>query len=141
MRKGHHGTTVCGLEDGHFIESLSTKPIVCLNPLKSTRQYGFPPQQLNERSGSGKSNGGDRSCSHPVFLFVGMTCSRYKGPLVYITAIRVLEIVQYAFVNPHGSSGGHVNLYFVVIISILCFAFCCPVLWALYCVIIHRDQI
>ena len=31
------------------------------------------------------------------FLFVGMTCSRYKGPLVYITAIRVLEIVQYLF--------------------------------------------
>ena len=60
-------TTVHGLEDGHFIESLSTKPIVSLNPLKSTRQYGFPPQQLNERSGSDKSNGGDRSCSQPIF--------------------------------------------------------------------------
>ena len=31
------------------------------------------------------------------FLFVGMTCSGYKEPLVYITAIRVLEIVQYTF--------------------------------------------
>ena len=37
VQKGHHGTTVCGLEDGCFIESLSTKPIVSLNPLKSTR--------------------------------------------------------------------------------------------------------
>ena len=37
LQKGHHGTTVCGLEDGHFIESLSTKPFVLLNPLKSTR--------------------------------------------------------------------------------------------------------
>ena len=57
MQKGHHGTTVCGLEDGQYIESFSTKPIVLLNPLKITRQYGFPPQQLNERLGSGKSNG------------------------------------------------------------------------------------
>ena len=24
VQKGRHGTTVCGLEDGHFIESLST---------------------------------------------------------------------------------------------------------------------
>ena len=31
------------------------------------------------------------------FLFVGMTCSVYKEPLVCITAIRVLEIVQYTF--------------------------------------------
>ena len=30
-------------------------------------------------------------------LFVGMTYSVYKEPLVYITAIRVLEIVQYTF--------------------------------------------
>ena len=37
VQKGHHGTTVCGLEDGHFIELLSTKPIVCLNLLKSSR--------------------------------------------------------------------------------------------------------
>ena len=28
LQQGHHGTTVCGLEDEHFIESLSTKPIV-----------------------------------------------------------------------------------------------------------------
>ena len=57
VQKGHHVTTVCGLEDRHFIESPSTKPVVCLKPLKSTRQYGFPPQQFNERSGSGKSDG------------------------------------------------------------------------------------
>ena len=31
-----------------------------------------------------------------LILFVGMTCSRYKGPLVYITAIMVLEIVKYS---------------------------------------------
>ena len=31
------------------------------------------------------------------FLFVGMTCSVYKEPLVYITALRVLEIMQYSF--------------------------------------------
>ena len=37
VQKGHHGTTVCGLEDGHFTESLSTKPVVLLNLLKSTR--------------------------------------------------------------------------------------------------------
>ena len=37
VQKGHHGTTVCGLEDGHFIEPLSTKPIVLLNLLKSIR--------------------------------------------------------------------------------------------------------
>ena len=27
--------------------------------------------------------GGDRSCSQPCILFVGMTCSRYKRPMVY----------------------------------------------------------
>ena len=32
VQKGHHGTTVCGLEDGHFIESLSTKPVVLIEP-------------------------------------------------------------------------------------------------------------
>ena len=37
VQKGCHGTTVCGLEDGCFIESLSTKPIILLNSLKSTR--------------------------------------------------------------------------------------------------------
>ena len=37
VQKGHHGTTVCGLEYGCFIESLSTKPFVLLNLLKSTR--------------------------------------------------------------------------------------------------------
>ena len=31
------------------------------------------------------------------FLFLGMTCSVYKEPLVYITTVRVLEIVQYIF--------------------------------------------
>ena len=57
VQKSCHGNTVCGLEDGHLNESLSTKPVVSLNLLKSTRQYGFPSQELNERSGSGKSNG------------------------------------------------------------------------------------
>ena len=57
VQKDHHDTTMCGLEDRHFIDLLSTKPVVLLNLLKSTRQYGFPPQQLNERSGPGKSNG------------------------------------------------------------------------------------
>ena len=56
VQKGHNGTTVCGLEDRHFIESLSTYQLH-LNPLRSTRQYGFPPQQFNDGSGSGMSNG------------------------------------------------------------------------------------
>ena len=37
VEKSHHGTTVCCLEDRHLIESLSTKPVVSLNPLKTTR--------------------------------------------------------------------------------------------------------
>ena len=45
--------------------------------------------------------GGDRSCSQPCFWFVSMTCSVYKGPLVYITAVMVLKIVQYSFVDAH----------------------------------------
>ena len=55
VQKGHNGTTVCGLEDGHFIESLSTYQLF-LNLLRSTRQYGFLPQQFNDGSGSGMSN-------------------------------------------------------------------------------------
>ena len=55
MQKGCHGTIVGSLEDGHFIESLSTYQLF-LNPLKSTRQYGFPPQQFNDGSGSGMTN-------------------------------------------------------------------------------------
>ena len=73
---------VCCLEDGHLIHSLSTKPIVWLNPLKSTRQYGFPSQQFNERSASGKSNRWWQVMFTAYFLFVSMTCSRYKGLLV-----------------------------------------------------------
>ena len=76
------------------------------------------------------------------FLFVGMTCSRYKGPLVYITAIRVLEIEQYSFVKS--------PLEIVVVVSICILLICClyfvvcfcgPALWALYCVVTCRDQI
>ena len=37
VQKGHHGTTVCGLEDWCFIESLYTKPVISLSLLKSTR--------------------------------------------------------------------------------------------------------
>ena len=44
--------------------------------------------------------GGDRSCSQPV-LFVSVTCSKFNEHLVYITAIRILEIVQYSFVNAY----------------------------------------
>ena len=55
VEKACHGTTACGLEDGCFIESLSTYQLL-LNPLKSTRQYGFPPQQFSDGSGSGMSN-------------------------------------------------------------------------------------
>ena len=57
-------------------------------------------------------------------LFVSMTCSRYKIPLFYITAIRVLEIVQYSFCKS--------PLEVVVVMSIcillifpLYFVFCC----------------
>ena len=56
VQRGCNGTTVCGLEDGHFIESLSTYQLL-LNPLRSIRQYGFPTQQFNDGSGSGMSNG------------------------------------------------------------------------------------
>ena len=45
----------CAKEDGHFIKSLSTFQLL-LNPLRSTRQYGFPPQQFDDGSGSGMSN-------------------------------------------------------------------------------------
>ena len=55
MEKGHHGITVCGLEDGYFIESLSIYQLL-LKTLKSTGQYGFPPQQFNDGPGSGMSN-------------------------------------------------------------------------------------
>ena len=37
VQKGRHGTTVHGLEDVHLTESLSTEPVVPLNPLKSMR--------------------------------------------------------------------------------------------------------
>ena len=35
VQKGHHDTTVCGLQDGHLTELLSTIPVVTLNLLKS----------------------------------------------------------------------------------------------------------
>ena len=55
VQKGHNGATVCGLEDRHFIELLSIYQLL-INLLRSTRQYGFPPQQFNDGSGSGMSN-------------------------------------------------------------------------------------
>ena len=77
---------------------------------------------------------------HRLFFVWGLTCSSYKGPLVYITAIRVLEIVQYSFCKS--------PLKLVVVMSIcillIChfvFCFCGPALWALYCVVICKDQI
>ena len=51
------------------------------------------------------------------FLVVGMTCSVYKEPLVYIIAIRVLEIVQYTFFKS--------SLEVVVVMSIcILFIYC-----------------
>ena len=61
---------------------------------------GFHLNNSMKDQGLVRVTGGDRSCSQPI-LFVGVTSGRFKGPLVYIMAIRVLEIVQYSFVNPH----------------------------------------
>ena len=66
-----------------------------------------------------------------LFLFVDMTCSRYKGPLVYITGIIVLEIVQYTFCKSLLELVVVVSIC-ILLIFILCFAFCGPALWALY---------
>ena len=59
------------------------------------------------------------------------------GPWVYITAVMILQIVQYPFCKS--------PLELVVVVSIcilyLYFVFCGPLLWALHCVIIHRDQV
>ena len=75
-----------------------------------------------------------------LFLFVSMTCSKYKESLVYITAIMVLEIVQYSFCKSPlelvvGVPTG------ILLICYLHFVFCGPASQALHCVIIHRDQI
>ena len=79
--------------------------------------------------------GGVRSCPQPCYLFVGVTCSEViKVPWVYITAVMILETVQYSFCK------SPLELVVVVSISILHFVFCDPVLWALHCVIISRDQ-
>ena len=72
--------------------------------------------------------GGDRSCSQPCFLFVSMTCSMYKGPLVYITVIMVLGIVQYSFCK--------LSLKVVVVVPI-CILLICHLYFVLLFVVLH----
>ena len=99
VQKGPHGTTVCGLEDGHFIESLSTYQLL-LNLLKSTRQYGFPPQQFNDGSGSGMSNRWWQVMFTVHFLFVGMTwwlVVSIKDPWSALQPSGYWKIVHYSF--------------------------------------------
>ena len=141
MQKGSNGTTVCGLEDRHFIESLSTYQLH-LNPLRSTRQYGFPPQQFNDGSGSGMSNGWWQVMFTVCFCLWVWLVESIKDPWSALQLSGYWKIVQYSFCKS--------PLEIVVVLSIcillyssfvFCILFCGPVLWALYSVIICRDQI
>ena len=62
---------------------------------------GFHLNNWMKDQGLVRVMGGDRAYPQPCFWYVSKTCSMYKGPLVYITAIMVLKFVQYSFVNPH----------------------------------------
>ena len=141
VQKGHHGTTVCGLEDGCFIASLSTYQLL-LNLLKSTRQYGFPPQQFNDGSGSGMSNRWWQVMFTAHFCLWVWLVANIKDPWSVLQPSGYWKIVQYSFCK--------YPLEIVVVLSIcillnLSFAFwilfCGPVLWVLYCVVVCRDQI
>ena len=141
MQKGQHGTTVCGLEDGHFIESLSTFQLL-LNPLKSSRQYGFPPQQFNEGSGLVWVIGGDKLCSQSIFCLWVWPVAGSKDPWSALQPLGYWKIVQYSFCK------SPLEIVMVLSICILlylpfvfCILFCGPALQALNCVIVCRDQI
>ena len=65
---------------------------------------------------------------NPVFFwFVSMTCSMYKGPLVYITAIMILAIVQYSFCK----SPLEVVVVVPICVLLICYLYLCfAFLWS-----------
>ena len=126
MQKGQHGTTVSGLEDRHFIESLSTFQLL-LNPLKSTRQYGFPPQQFNDGSGSGMSNRWWQVMFTAYFCLWVWPVASFKDPWSALQPSGYWKIVQYSFCKSPLEIAMVLSIYILLYLPFV-FVFCFVVL-------------
>ena len=74
---------------------------------------------------------GGRSCTHPATCLWVILVLKLKETWVYITAVMVLEIVQYSFCKS--------PLELVIVVKICIIYFSCLAVKALHCVSICRD--